>query len=66
MAFYELLCSLACDSSLAIVIASEDVAPIRKARRMMSIDSGRLRSMDQPGALVQFPERTPRRRRSQP
>jgi putative ABC transport system ATP-binding protein len=58
---YELLRSLGRDGMLAIVIASEDIAPIRKAKRIMSIDSGRLRSMDQPGILVQFPERAPGR-----
>jgi lipoprotein-releasing system ATP-binding protein len=53
---YELLRTLGRDSRLAIVIASEDIAPIRKARRMFSIDSGRLRSMDQPGTVVPFPD----------
>jgi len=47
------------------VIASEDIAPIRKARRMFSIDAGCLRSMDRPGTLVQFPERMHARQRSQ-
>jgi predicted ABC-type transport system involved in lysophospholipase L1 biosynthesis ATPase subunit len=61
---YELLCSLGRESRLAIVIASEDIAPIRKARRMFSIDSGRLRAMDQPGTLLPFPERTLGKRRS--
>jgi predicted ABC-type transport system involved in lysophospholipase L1 biosynthesis ATPase subunit len=61
---YELLSSLGRGSRLAIVIASEDIAPIRKARRMFSIDSGRLRAMDQPGRLVPFPERPRGRRRS--
>jgi predicted ABC-type transport system involved in lysophospholipase L1 biosynthesis ATPase subunit len=63
---YELLRALGHDSRLAIVIASEDIAPIRKARRMFSIDAGRLRSMDHPGTLVQFPERPRARQRSQP
>ena len=62
---YELLRSLGRDSGLAIVIASEDIAPIRKARRMFSIDAGCLRSMDRPGTLVQFPERMHARQRSQ-
>jgi putative ABC transport system ATP-binding protein len=64
---YELLHSLGRGSSLAVVIASEDVAPLRKAQRMFSIDSGRLRAMDRPGTLVQFRERNSRgRQRSQP
>jgi predicted ABC-type transport system involved in lysophospholipase L1 biosynthesis ATPase subunit len=62
---YDLLRSLGHDTQLAIVIASEDIAPIRKARRMFSIDAGSLRSMDRPGTLVQFPERMHARQRSQ-
>jgi putative ABC transport system ATP-binding protein len=62
---YELLRSLGRESQLAIVIASEDVAPLRTARRMFSIDDGRLRSMDRPGTLVPFPDRTHARQRSQ-
>jgi putative ABC transport system ATP-binding protein len=62
---YELLRSLGRDSQLAIVIASEDIAPIRRARRMFSIDAGSLRSMDRPGTLVPFPERMQARQRSQ-
>ena len=62
---YELLRSLGGDSGLAVVIASEDIAPIRRARRMFSIDAGSLRSMDRPGTLVQFPERMHARQRSQ-
>jgi ABC-type ATPase involved in cell division len=55
---YELLRSLGRDSPIAVVIASEDVAPIRKTQRIMSIGSGKLRAMDERGTLVQFPERT--------
>jgi predicted ABC-type transport system involved in lysophospholipase L1 biosynthesis ATPase subunit len=54
---YELLHALGRDLSLAIVIASEDIAPIRKAKRMFTIDSGRLRAMDEPGTIVQFRDR---------
>ena len=63
---YELLRSLASASATAVVIASEDIAPIRKARRLMSLGSGRLRSTDQRGTLVPFPERASARKRSQP
>jgi putative ABC transport system ATP-binding protein len=63
---YELLRSLGDDSRLAIVIASEDVAPLRSARRMFSIDGGCLRAMDRPGTLVPFPERMRARQHSQP
>jgi predicted ABC-type transport system involved in lysophospholipase L1 biosynthesis ATPase subunit len=55
---YELLRSLCGDGRLALVIASEEIAPIRKAGRMFSIDSGQLRAMDPArGMLVQFPGR---------
>lgn len=60
---YELLASLGRDSGLALVIASEDLAPIRMARRMMSLDDGRLRSMTPPsstktpGTVVALPDR---------
>jgi lipoprotein-releasing system ATP-binding protein len=57
---YELLRSLAHDSPVATVIASEDLAPLRKARRVVSIGGGRLRMEREPGTLVQFPERQPR------
>ncbi len=63
---YELLRSLRNSSGVAIVIASEDIAPIRKARRLMSLGGGKLRSTDQPGNLVPFPERAAGRLRSQP
>lgn len=63
---YDLLHSLGQSLGLAVVIASEDIAPVRKAQRMMSIDGGRVRSMDQPGTLVQFPDRTHARQRSRP
>jgi putative ABC transport system ATP-binding protein len=63
---YDLLRSLGDSSGIAIVIASEDIAPIRKARRLMSLGGGKLRSTDQPGNLVPFPERASGRLRSQP
>jgi lipoprotein-releasing system ATP-binding protein len=56
---YRLLGSLGQDASVAVVVASEDIAPIRRAQRMMSIDSGRLRSMDQTGTVLAFPEQRP-------
>jgi ABC-type ATPase involved in cell division len=63
---YELLRSLTGTSGIAVVIASEDIAPIRKARRLMSLGGGKLRSTDQRGTLLPFPERPSTRRRSQP
>jgi ABC-type methionine transport system ATPase subunit len=59
--FYKLLRALGRESPLAILIASEDLAPIRKAHRVMTIDGGRVRAMQEPGTLVRFPE-SPRRR----
>src|ERR1041385_7618503 len=41
----DLLGELGRDPSLALVIASEDLAPVRIARRMFSLDRGRLRPM---------------------
>lgn len=63
---YSLLRSFGRDSSIAIVVASEDIAPIRGAQRMMSIDAGRLRSMEQPATVLAFPDqRLAKRTRSQ-
>jgi ABC-type ATPase involved in cell division len=61
---YELLGSLGRDAGLAVVIASEEISAIRDARRIFSIDSGRLRTTDRQGTLVQLPERA--RQRSRP
>jgi predicted ABC-type transport system involved in lysophospholipase L1 biosynthesis ATPase subunit len=64
---YELLASLGGDPQLAIVVASEELQPIRRASRHMSIDQGKLRSMDQSGTVVPFPDqRTSGRARSSP
>lgn len=63
---YALLEGLGADPELAVVLASEDVAAVRMTRRVISIDRGRVRSMDRAGALVQFSERAPRRLRSRP
>jgi putative ABC transport system ATP-binding protein len=56
---YKLLSSLGRDSNIAVVIACEDIAPIRRARRMMSIDEGRVRSMDRSGTVIAFPDQRP-------
>jgi lipoprotein-releasing system ATP-binding protein len=63
---YELLRSIARDDGTAMVIASEEIAPLRKAPRIMSIDRGKVRAMDERGILVPFPERLARRQHSQP
>ncbi len=52
---YGLLTSLGRSSTLAVLIASEDVAILRRARRMMTIGGGTLRSMDKEGEVVSFP-----------
>jgi ABC-type sulfate/molybdate transport systems ATPase subunit len=56
----ELLRSLA-GSNLAVIVASEEVAALRGAPRVVSIGHGRLVSTDRPGTVVPFPgERTAR------
>jgi predicted ABC-type transport system involved in lysophospholipase L1 biosynthesis ATPase subunit len=52
---YALLGSLGEDRSLAVVIASENLAALAGAPRTMSISSGEVRSMDQAGVVVRFP-----------
>jgi ABC-type lipoprotein export system ATPase subunit len=55
-ALYELLRSLGRSRDLAVVIASADLSAIHGARRIMSISRGVVRSTDEPGVLVPFPE----------
>jgi ABC-type ATPase involved in cell division len=52
---YGLLRSLGEDRSLAVVIASENVAATAGTLRMMAVSSGEVRSMDEDGVVVQFP-----------
>ena len=53
---YDLLGSLGREPGLALVVVSEELAPIRMARRRFSIDDGVLRSMDRPsGQVLDFP-----------
>jgi ABC-type ATPase involved in cell division len=53
---YDLLRSLGADSSVAVVIASEEIAPLRSAQLMLSIDRGRVRSITQgSGQVLPFP-----------
>ncbi len=58
---YELLRSLGRESALAIIIASEELAPLRTAHRVMSIGGGQLRATQEPATVVQFAH-APRRR----
>lgn len=53
---HSLLRSLGRDSSIAIVIVSEESASLRGAQRMMTIDRGRLRTNDQQGTVLPFPD----------
>jgi ABC-type methionine transport system ATPase subunit len=55
---YELLTELGRDRKLALVIASEELAPIRTTERIFSLDRGALRAMDgSRGRLLEFPSR---------
>jgi ABC-type methionine transport system ATPase subunit len=57
----ELLHALAGASKLTVIVASEEVAALRGAQRVVSIGDGRLLSTDRPGTVVPFPgERTAR------
>jgi putative ABC transport system ATP-binding protein len=53
---YQMLRSLSLDPAIAVVITSEELAPVRHAHTISSIDNGRVRHMQQPGRLLQFPE----------
>jgi len=52
---YALLRALARDPALTLIVASEDVAAIRAARRAMTLSDGALRSSDVAGTVVPFP-----------
>jgi ABC-type methionine transport system ATPase subunit len=52
---YTLLRELGQERKLAVVIASESLAALNGAERMMAISSGEVRSMDQSGTVVRFP-----------
>lgn len=54
---YALLRSLATESRIAVVIASEDMAALGGMQRFMTIDSGRLRTTDSRRRVLPFPER---------
>jgi ABC-type cobalamin/Fe3+-siderophores transport system ATPase subunit len=51
-----LLRSLGQESDLAVVIASENLAPIAGARRVMAVSGGEVRAMEQSGVVVPFPD----------
>ncbi len=54
---HALLRGLAQHPDLAVIVASEDVAAIRTARRPMTISDGRLRMRNpRSGRLIEFPQ----------
>jgi ABC-type ATPase involved in cell division len=53
---YALLTSFGRSSTPAVLVASEDVGIVRRARRMMTIGGGTLHSMDKEGEVVSFPQ----------
>ena len=52
---YALLRALGGDPALTLIVASEDVAAIRTARRAMTLGDGELRSSERGGQLLRFP-----------
>lgn len=52
---YSLLASLGHSSAMALLVASEDIAVIRRARRKMTVGAGSVHSMDKQGQVVSFP-----------
>lgn len=54
----EAIAALGETADCAVILASCDLGVIERAQRMMSIGSGELRVMDEPGVVVPFPDRT--------
>jgi predicted ABC-type transport system involved in lysophospholipase L1 biosynthesis ATPase subunit len=52
---YNLLASLGRIPTLAVLVASEDIAIIRRAPRRMTVGAGSVHSMDKDGQVVSFP-----------
>lgn len=57
-ALHKLLRSLGNESGRTVLIASCELAPLQGVKRMMALGLGRLRSMDDPGTVLPFPDRT--------
>ena len=55
---HQLLRSLGEEPGRAVVLSACDTAPIQHAQRMMALGRGRLRTMDVPGTVLPFPDRT--------
>lgn len=52
---HELLFSLARETGLTMIVASEEPAMLRGATRIVSLDNGQLLTTDEPGTVVPFP-----------
>lgn len=52
---YDSLASLGRSSDVALLVASEDLAIVRHARRKMTVGAGSVHSMDKEGQVVSFP-----------
>jgi ABC-type ATPase involved in cell division len=55
---HELLRSLGEEPGRAVVLGACDTGPIQHTQRMMALGRGRLRTMDAPGTVLPFPDRT--------
>jgi putative ABC transport system ATP-binding protein len=55
---HKLLRSLGEETGRAVVLGACDTGPIQHTRRMMALGRGRLRTMDVPGTVLPFPDRT--------
>ena len=54
----DLLRSLGRSGELTLIVASEEPAILRGARRVVSLSDGRVLTADRPGAVVAFPQRS--------
>ncbi|HEY5288110.1 MAG TPA: ATP-binding cassette domain-containing protein [Solirubrobacteraceae bacterium] len=55
---HELLRSLGEEAGRAVMLSACDTAPIQHVKRTMALGRGRLRTMDAPGTVLPFPDRT--------
>lgn len=53
---FNLLHAIGAQQGIALLIASEDLRPLRRAGRIMSIGGGEVRLMDRNAEIVQFPD----------
>lgn len=57
---FALLQEMGRDRQVALVVASEDLRPLRHASRIMSVGGGSVRLMDEDGEVLRFPDRSAR------